>query len=160
MFLALRACEIGRWASWLPFPTSAHPQPSMGAPSIMGLACSNAVWNEIHRPDQRVWREKPLKGKAVLGTESRECFHEGFVLGGEEPSMAEHSLTSGCWPRGEVSAGDLICFPLGSLCGCFGEEMSSAPVLQALCVPREGEMQGRQFRARGRVELGDAALSE
>lgn len=67
----------------------------------LGLAFSNAVRNEIHSPNQRVWREKPVKGKAVLGTESRECFHESFVLGGEEPSMVEHSLTSGCWPRGE-----------------------------------------------------------
>lgn len=43
-----------------------------------------------------------------------------------------------------MSTGDLICFPLGTLCGCFGKEMSSAPILQAVFVPREGEMQGKQ----------------
>lgn len=104
MFLALRGCEGGHWVSWLPFPAWEKPQhtlSSMGIPSTLGLAFSNAVRNEIHCPNQRVWREKPVKGKAVLGTESRECFHETFVLGGEEPSMAEPSLTSGCWPRGK-----------------------------------------------------------
>lgn len=105
MFLALRGCEAGLWASWLPFPAWKKPQYTLstlchpwGHPA---LAFSNAVRNEIHSPNQRVWREKPVKENAVLGTEFRECFHESFVLGGEEPSMAEHSLTSGCWPRGE-----------------------------------------------------------
>lgn len=136
MFLALRGCEAGHWASWLLFPARRKPKHTL-IHSTLGLVFSNAVRNEIHSLNQKVWREKPVKGKAVLGTESRECFHESFVLGGEEPSMAEHSLTSGCWPRGEVSVGDLICFPLGSLCECFWKEMSSA---------------------RGRVELDGAAL--
>lgn len=113
MFLALRGCEAVHWASWLPFPASAHPQytvSSMGTPSNLGLAFSSAVRNEIHSPNQRVWRKKPVKGKAVLGTESKECFHENFLLGGEEPSVAEHSLTSGCWPRGEHWRLDLLPF--------------------------------------------------
>lgn len=37
-----------------------------------------------------MWREKPVKGKAVLGTESGECFSVGF--GGEQPGTAERAV--------------------------------------------------------------------
>lgn len=107
-----------------------------------------------------------MKGKAVLGTESRECFRVGFVLGGEQPSTAEQAvlgyLTSCCRTGGErrpsrkgpgrCSTGDFIWFPLGSLCGCFWKEMSSAPTVWAYVYVQRGRDAGKASLNRGLCE--------
>lgn len=98
----------------------------------------------------------------------------GFVLGGEQPGAALRAalgyLTSRCRTGGErrpsqkgpgrCSTGDFIWFPLGRPRGCFWEEMSSTPTMQAACVYREGEVEGRQVRSGVCVqELDDTALA-
>lgn len=108
-------------------------------------------------------REKAAEGKAVLGTESRECFRVGFVLGGEQPGTAEQAvlgyLTSRCCTGGErrpsrkgpgrCSTGDFIWFPLGGLCGCFWKEMSSAPTVRAAGCVQGGRDAGKANPTRG-----------